>query len=223
MLLKKILLEKEYASYRYRGCTQYYGCHKYNKCYKCKCYKQHEAKTKLIIKNVTLSPATVTSLNINIFGCQFNKVKKVNINDLVITNFTLVNDNEIIVNVPEITGNGLVISVASCYRVSNTITYNPDPGQGFVPTITGISPGSGSMGPLINITISGTNLATLKSISCDNLILRTTDYPVSVISDTMISFILPFINPVKNIPISVKTIFGSSNTVYYYGISRPII
>ena len=201
--------------------------------YKCNC----SAHCKINIVGFTFKIESGL-INISICGSGFKSAKEISINDQIITVFTIVNDTRITVSIPYTTQTSLSISVSNNNCTSNVLT-NPVNGSGggsgntpvitnpnsstSSPVINSISPPGGSMGPLINITIFGTGLTTLQSISSNGIVLSITNYPISIISDTMVSFILPFVNPPTDVPIFVTTTYGVSNTVYYHGVVAPMI
>lgn len=193
----------------------------------CKCCKSHKkccndqnTNTNLVILSVGLN-LSAPSLGLSIYGKGFLNVDKVTINSIVITNFMIIDDNVITVVLPSDIGTTLSIFVSYKQTNSNTVNYILPDG----PVITSLSPSSGSMGPLMILTLSGSNLTTLRSIQFDNLTLSISNYPISIISDNMISFIMPYINinDVTNIPITVTTLLGTSNTLNYIGIPAPTI
>jgi len=218
---------------KYDNCDKLNKCHRCNTYHRCHCYKcceyygtkqyndESENCNKPIILFITNVVINLISgfYKITIFGRGLLDVKRIYIGDIIITEFVVINDSEIRANIPDLRGRTLQILVSGCGVTSNQVIYN------FVdsPTITRIEPASGSMGPNINITIFGTNLTTLISITVDNFVLYTTNYPISIISDTMVSFILPYITPVKDVLIYVTTNGGNSNTVTYTGIPAPVI
>jgi hypothetical protein len=204
----------------------------YSRCWDCDCCEccdknsgsnstSNPTSNKIIITNVTYELDSLTTIKLTLSGSGFNQATKVIINGQIITVFSIVSDNTIIIGafeVPENT-NILTISVSSPTKTSNNFSYT----LGNIPVITSISPSSGAMGPLINITIYGYNFMTLKSIKCSTFNLQIIGYPISVISDEIISFILPPIDPVQSVEIYVSTLFGNSNSVFYTGINQPVI
>lgn len=159
---------------------------------------------------------------ISIFGDGFKKVRGVNIDTITTRIFKIINDNQINVYIPEIRyKQNILISVSTCEDISNQVFYKIiDP-----PIITNIDPLSGPMGPFTSITIYGINLATLKSISYGNITLDASNTSiVFILSDTMVSFIVPPNNNSSGkVPILVTTIGGVSNKVYYSTIPLPMI
>ena len=159
-------------------------------------------------------------LSFIIYGRGFTNAKKINVNDKWhITDFTIVNDNIITFNILEI-DTELNISISNNVCKGNVVTYNFNDAY---PIITNISPSSGPSDSLINVTLFGNNLTTLKLISVGDQTLHTSSSLVSIISNNMISFMMPNVDNTTNIPIYLTTFNGISNTVYYHKIAPPMI
>lgn len=188
----------------------------------------------LKITDVTLNLDSL-QLSLIIFGENLTLVDKIIVNNFTINTFTIIDNTKIIVNVPSSDNKNLSITLkrdeittleASLTNCRNAFTSNnfnyvlPD-----APTITYISPASGGTSPILNITIFGTNLSLTRTIKYGAYTLSVLNYPVSITSDTLISFIAPVTITTEptNIPISVTTFSGTSNTVVYLAIPPPII
>jgi hypothetical protein len=190
-------------------------------------YNKHHKNVKLSITDI--SPKIGPDNNeIKIFGHGFTKVTSVNVGKINIKQFKIVNDKLIIVHMSNMNGidcaigaeGNIYISVSTNKYTSNGMFYKVVD----VPVITSIDPLSGPIGPLTNITIYGKNLSTIKSISYGDTVLNALNTSaVSIISDTMTSFIIPQNDYTYNVPISVTTLGGTSNKVYYTYIPVPVI
>ena len=168
------------------------------------------------ITDVTIQPASSTFINIKIYGSGFKYAKHVSINYVKISKFIIVNDNQITLTIPQFSDTSLYISVWN-----NNCVANYSNSSVTAPVITRINPAQGSINSIANVTIFGYGFSTLKSISCGNLILTVGNYPISIISDNLVSFIMP--SPTTTIAITVTTNFGTSNSVYYTIVPAPII
>lgn len=178
-----------------------------------------EMNKKPNISSVSLDLSVKSGIGLKIFGHGLLKTKRIYINFCKITEFVIMHDCEIKVIIPKTDKKKLYVSVSTNKYVSNMVCYelvNP-------PTITKIDPSFGSISTSNSITIFGTNLATLQYISFNNLIMYTSSNTISVISDNMASFMIPFINITDNVPISVTTVGGTSNIVCYNCLQFPII
>lgn len=178
-----------------------------------------KSEQELLITHVTIDFDSTSCVNLTIIGTGMSSVKEIFVDHLIITDFMVVNDNKILAHIPELFKNSLCISVSDYSSTSNCIVCD----LGESPEIIDINPSEGPMGPLVNITLFGENFTTLRSITVDGNTLHISKYPISISSDSVVSFILPYNDTVKDIPIYVTAVTGNSNTVYYHGVETPII
>jgi hypothetical protein len=159
---------------------------------------------------------------VRILGRGFGDVQHANFGETTAHNFKVINVNEIIVMIPKIgtQNSDVCVTVSTGKYISNAVFFKVvDP-----PIITSINPSSGSIGLLANITIYGNNFSTLKYVSFGESKVDVVSGMVSVLSDTVLNFAaILHPNCLYSIPISVTTIGGTSNTVYYGGVPPPII
>jgi hypothetical protein len=157
-------------------------------------------------------------ISLCIIGKGFCEVVNINFDNIIIKNFSIISDNEIKVNIPNINKKDILVSVSTCNKTSNQVFLNIfDP-----PIISRIDPIVGPVDMTINIKIYGVNFTTLKYISFGNIIIDALDKNVTVQSDSLISFYV-LINTSNSIPLFIVTEAGISNTVFYNGVPRPMI
>lgn len=193
--------------------------------YKCKhkshcCFDDIPTKqcTDLTITDIILDLAVQVDIGLKIFGTKFNHVKKIIVNSQIITNFIIISNSEIRVTISAHCRKSFYIEVATDKHISNQFIYKLVDS----PSIT-INPSSGVMAPNILITIFGSNLTSLRYITFNNIKLYKSTTVITIISDTLASFIMPFMNVIGDVPISVTNAGGTSNIVYYTVIPAPII
>lgn len=191
------------------------------------CKSKHESSQctseedhhKLHLSEIRIDSSVQPGIGLKIFGTGLNRVKKIIINGDIITQFTIVSKHEITVTVPDNGQTIFTVTVASKKCMSNTITYNiVSP-----PVIDRIDPSSGGMFPFLSITIYGTNFSSLKYIIFNGIKLCKSNNVITIMSDELVSFIVPYMNINGEVPITVVNCSGESNTVYYTVIPRPII
>jgi len=199
----------------HKKCKQHKQNNKCCKCCNCK-------KNKLpFIDYIEPKMGSKTCTNLVIYGHCLSKINSVNVGDMIIEKFTIINDNEVKVHINEIeTEEENVLITVGTKCVSNGVFYKILNG----PVITNIDPSSGPLDSSASITINGMNLATIKFIIINDCTFDASNSNfVTAISNTVVSFILPSKFNTQNIAISVVTFGGTSNIVFYMGIPLPVI
>lgn len=191
----------------------------YKKC--CNHNKHNKHNSRPYIDHIKPTIGARSHVDLFIYGHGLSKTTSVNIGTISTEEFTIINDHEVQVYIHEIEiGDNVLITVGTHKYVSNGVFYtivNP-------PIIINLDPLSGPIGSSVNITINGNYFATAKSIIINNCVFDILSSTMaSVISDTVISFVLPSKFDDLSIAISIVTLGGTSNIVFYTGTPLPMI
>lgn len=138
--------------------------------------------------------------------------------------FTVVSDGKITAKVPAYAAGGTVNIVVTTPAGSSPVSAADTYRYAAVPTITSVSPSSGSTTGGTTVTITGTGLTGASEVKFGAAGPAT---GFTVVSDTQISAVTPAYSVIGDVPLSVTTpggtTSGSSGVTYHYAAAPPTI